>query len=322
MNYYLQHAETLKDIFNTKNLKINNNSIIINDKEYPIINDVIVLDKELLKDENKDENYFSKEIQQSFSHEWETYNNILEEHEDEFKLYFDIVDEELIRNKRVADLGCGIGRWSYFLAKTVKELILIDFSRSIFVARKNLKNFNNTIFFMGDITKLPFKENFADFVFSLGVLHHIPQDTLQEIRKFKNYASYSLIFIYYKLDNRPVIWRFLLKLITIIRLILAKIENKKIRIIITKILTYIIYLPLIKIGDLFEKLFSNGKLIPLYEFYKDKSIKRIEQDVYDRFFTSIEKRFSKKDILENLKDHFSDIVFSNNPPYWHFLLKR
>lgn len=321
MNYYLQHIETLKDIFDTKNLVINNNSIIVNDKEYPIINDVIILDKELLKDENKDDNYFSKEVQQSFSHEWETYGNILKEHEDEFKLYFDIVDEELVRDKRVADLGCGIGRWSYFLAKTVKELILIDFSRSIFVARKNLKKFNNTIFFMGDITKLPFKENFADFVFSLGVLHHIPQDTLQEIRKFKNYAPYSLIFIYYKLDNRPIIWRFLLKLITIIRLILAKIKNKKIRIIITKILTYVIYLPLIKIGDLFEKLFSNGKLIPLYEFYKDKSIKRIEQDVYDRFFTSIEKRFSKKEILENLKDHFSDILFSNNPPYWHFLLK-
>jgi hypothetical protein len=51
------------------------------------------------------------------------------------------------------------------------------------------------------------------------------------------------------------------------------------------------------------------------------SLTRIRQDVYDRFFTSIEQRVSKQEILE-LSDTFSEIVISDEVPYWHFLCKK
>ena len=63
-----------------------------------------------------------------------------------------------------------------------------------------------------------------------------------------------------------------------------------------------------------------SKLIPLYDSYSGKGIKRIEQDVYDRFFTSIEQRFERKDIME-LNDTFDNVTVSDNVPYWHFLCR-
>jgi len=65
------------------------------------------------------------------------------------------------------------GRWSYFLSKFAKEIILVDFFRFIFVARENLKGKDNCLFFMGDIKKLPSGPISALHFFS-GVLHHLP----------------------------------------------------------------------------------------------------------------------------------------------------
>jgi len=61
--------------------------------------------------------------------------------------------------------------------------------------------------------------------------------------------------------------------------------------------------------------------IPLHVNYAGKSLKRIQQDVYDRFFTRIEQRFSRKEIA-TLSDTYREIRFSERPPYWHFYCKR
>ena len=60
---------------------------------------------------------------------------------------------------------------------------------------------------------------------------------------------------------------------------------------------------------------------PLYESYHGKTLERIRQDVYDRFFTRIEQRFTREEIM-TLKDTFSNVIVSNQLPYWHFLVKR
>ena len=64
-----------------------------------------------------------------------------------------------------------------------------------------------------------------------------------------------------------------------------------------------------------------GSKVPLYDFYKGKSLGRIEQDVYDRFFTRIEQRVTRREI-ESLRDSFAEVTVSPNLPYWHFLARR
>jgi hypothetical protein len=83
---------------------------------------------------------------------------------------------------------------------------------------------------------------------------------------------------------------------------------------------YFIYLPLVIVGKLLRP-FNLSTHVPLYDFYHDKSMKRIEQDVYDRFFTRIEQRVSRKEI-EALRNTFSNVTVSDRLPYWHFLCTR
>ncbi len=79
-------------------------------------------------------------------------------------------------------------------------------------------------------------------------------------------------------------------------------------------------MPLVLLGRLMN-FADKGSIVPLYDFYKDKSFKRIKQDVYDRFFTAIEQRVSKKEIQE-LTDTFTKVLISRNLPFWHFYCKR
>ena len=66
---------------------------------------------------------------------------------------------------------------------------------------------------------------------------------------------------------------------------------------------------------------AHATKVPFYSIYGHMNLGRIRQDVYDRFFTRIEQRVSKKEILK-LSDTFSEIIVSDGLPYWHFLCRK
>lgn len=312
--YYRNKLESLQKIFGTNRIELTDQSIRIHGEEFPIRRDVIDFTTRLKSDT------FAEDIQYTFGAEWTAHHEIRPEHAQEFAQYFDLVDLPSLINARVCDLGCGSGRWSAFLQKKCRELVLVDFSEAIYVARENLKNADNAIFIRADITKLPLADNAMDFVFCLGVLHHLPVPCLDAVRSLKRLAPRLLVFLYYALDNRPFYFRVLLSLVSGVRLALARVRWEPARTFISRLGAVGLYLPLILIGKALSP-WGWGRYVPLYEFYKDKSLGRIEQDVYDRFFTRIEQRVSRAQIME-LKKDFSEVRISDHLPYWHFLLVR
>jgi len=130
--YYQDKINSLKSIFGKPELVLGEDFLQVDNTRYPIINDVIILSepnkytdfvrKELKLKENEPKNNpaFAEDIQYTFSQEWKEYNEILPEHKEEFLQYFDIVSLDALQNLRVLDLGCGNGRWSYYL-KDVAE---------------------------------------------------------------------------------------------------------------------------------------------------------------------------------------------------------
>ena len=169
---------------------------------------------------------------------------------------------------------------------------------------------------MGDLKKLPFRDSFADFLFCLGVIHHLPTYARDEVRSLKKYAPTLLIYLYHALDNRPFYFRILLGLVTPIRALVSKIRNQYFRKLFVEITAVAVHLPLVYVGKILKGL-GLSHMVPLSDGYDGKSIHRIQQDVYDRFFTRIEQRFTKAQIL-GLENTFDKITVSENLPYWHF----
>jgi hypothetical protein len=80
-----------------------------------------------------------------------------------------------------------------------------------------------------------------------------------------------------------------------------------------------LYLPLIYFSKFIERLGLKkiSNFIPL-SYYKTHSLNIIFNDALDRFGTPLEQRFSKEEIFTMMeKVGLTDIVFSDNEPYWH-----
>ncbi len=331
-SYYGDKEDLLRDLFGAREVRADGRQVEVDGAVYPVVDDVIVLlepwqytphvRRRLARrsETGGDPRVFAQDIQFTFGEEWERYGMALPEHEQEFQSYFDLVDLDGLRSSRVCDLGCGMGRWSSFLKDRVRELVLVDFSDAIFKARVNLLGAGHCLFFMGDLRRLPFRPDFCDFLFSLGVLHHLPTPCLDEVRALRKFAPRILVCLYYALDNRPSYFRPLLAGITGIRKVLCRFRDPSFRKFAALLGAALVYEPLVSLGRALEP-FGLGRHVPLYDIYKDKGLKRIEQDVYDRFFTRVEQRVSRADIM-GLKDAFSRVVLSDGLPYWHFLCRR
>lgn len=331
-SFYDDKIDLLRDLFGAREVRAEPRRIEVDGRAFPVLDDVIIL----LDPEQCTPNVrrrlalpaapggagrdFARDVQSTFGAEWERYGGAMAEHEAELRRYFDLVDLDGLRGRRVCDLGCGAGRWSRFLRDRVRELVLVDFSDAIFAARAALAGSGHCAFFMGDLKRLPFRDDFCDFLFSLGVLHHLPTPCLEEVRALRRFAPRLLVYLYYALDNRPFYFDPILRVVTGARSFLSRFHHPDFRKLVSFLGALLVYQPLVSLGKALQT-FGLGRHVPLYDIYRDKGLRRIEQDVYDRFFTPIEQRVTRKEILA-LEDSFSKVTVSDQIPYWHFLCER
>ena len=72
------------------------------------------------------------------------------------------------------DVGCGFGRHIYQAARHCATVVGVDFSQAIDAAYQNTRHLPNIHLVQADIYALPFAEKSFDIVYSIGVLHHLP----------------------------------------------------------------------------------------------------------------------------------------------------
>ena len=236
-----------------------------------------------------------------------------------YKNYFSIFPWNQINKSSIgADIGCGTGRWAYYVAPKIKTLYCVDpSSKALDIAKSNLNSNDNCVFLKEHVGNLSLQNDSLDFAYSLGVLHHIPDTfkALKEcVKKLKKGAPF-LVYLYYNFENKSFFFKFIWKLSNILRKIISSIpfEIKKL---ITDFLALIIYLPLARLSLLFSKLNINTSFIPL-SFYKDKSFYTMRTDSLDRFGTKIEQRFSKNEIHEMMTaSNLTRIIFLEREPFW------
>jgi uncharacterized protein YbaR (Trm112 family)/SAM-dependent methyltransferase len=81
---------------------------------------------------------------------------------------------DFFRGKVGADIGCGEGRFLYCAQEFGAEMVGLDLSEGVEVARSNTAGSPRCHVVQGDIYHLPFKSGVFDFAYSIGVLHHLP----------------------------------------------------------------------------------------------------------------------------------------------------
>lgn len=264
----------------------------------------------------------SKKIISDFGDEWEKFNQYKVKKDELLKIYKDYFFINPWTKKgsicKGIDLGCGTGRWAQFVAKKVNSLTVVDASeKSLLAAKKNLQFYKNVNFKQCDLTKLPFENNYFDFGYSLGVLHHIPniKKALSEIHRVLKPNAGFLLYMYYSLENEPFLYKNIWRFTNILRGVICKLP-KKIKMCVCDIIAFTIYYPLSKFSKILFFLGFDISKIPL-SYYKDKSFYTMRTDSLDRFGTSYEKRYTKKEILNLLEEKgFNRVKFSNRKPYW------
>ena len=103
--------------------------------------------------------------------------------------YFDILFEKAIfetiaelgldvdcTDKKILDVGCGFGRWSFRLSRLPAKVIGLDFCSEMIANALNLGSkveVENADFVVGCAEALPFRDNYFDMVLSVTELQHI-----------------------------------------------------------------------------------------------------------------------------------------------------
>lgn len=333
-SYYRDKTASLREVFGAARVEVEDGGLRVDERFLPVVDDVIVaLDAGRVPaglrprlagggpaDPGVASTPFAADIQYTFGEEWKSHSRLLPDHQAIFESYFDLIDLDGLAGRRVADLGCGMGRWSHFVAPRCGEIVLVDFSEAIFVARRNLQDVGNAIFVMADVLDLPFADDAFDLVYCLGVLHHLPADALDALRRLRRLAPQHLAYLYYSLDNRPAYFRAVLGAVSTIRVGLARVRSTRARSALTWAVATTVYAPLVALGSVLRPL-GLSKYVPLAEAYEGSSLAMLRQDAYDRFFTGIEQRFSRAEIM-TLTDTFASVTVSDDLPYWHFRCDR
>lgn len=236
----------------------------------------------------------ARRTQASFGYEWTEFNDWQQSGETNFQQYFGDLDRAWIAGRTVLDAGCGMGRHARQMASMAGRVVAMDFSRAIDQAARNTADLPNVTCIQGDITSPPVADAAFDFVYSIGVLHHIA-DTESAARRLLlkvKPGGRLRIYLYWKRRGLSAV---VLKLVDAVRTITTRMP-----------------FPLLKAFCLVLSLGLWMSIVVPYRVLSGLGAKRHEQwplaayarypfnvlynDQFDRFSAPIEQRWSREDV--------------------------
>lgn len=235
-----------------------------------------------------------------------------------FEEYFAVFPwEDLPKDAVGFDMGCGSGRWARWVAPKVGSLNCIEPSNAIDVARQQLSDFHNVQYYRASVDSSGLPNGSQDFGYSLGVLHHVPDTgmAIQSCADLLKKGAPLLLYLYYAFDNRPLWFRLIWKISDGLRHFISRMPPAM-KHIITDMIAVLVYWPMGSLSKVFDKLGLSVENIPL-SYYRNHSFYTMRTDSRDRFGTPLEKRFTRRQIIEMMGNAgLVDIKVSDGAPFW------
>jgi SAM-dependent methyltransferase len=260
-----------------------------------------------------------------FDREWASFSEVdTPEQSAIFDMYFDLVPASDLEARTVLDAGCGAGRWAVQVAKRGGRVVALDAGRSVEVASRNGRPWG-IAGVQGDVTRLPFRPGTFDLVYSLGVLHHVPdtEAAARELVRVLRPGGTCLLYLYYALDGRGLPFRAIFLTVDALRRVMSR-APRRVLVPLTDLIAALIYLPLARLGLLLRRLGLRriASALPL-SAYADRSFRVMRNDSLDRFGTRLEKRFTKTQVIDLMRRAgLENVRVSGSAPYWHAVGRR
>jgi SAM-dependent methyltransferase len=145
-----------------------------------------------------------------------------------------------------------------------------------------------------DLAHLPFAQEAFDFVYSYGVLHHMPapEEGLSELGRVAKRRAPIAIYLYEDFSDRSPVWRALLRLANVSRALTTRLPHRLL-FGLCRVGSPIVFLAF----TLPHKVLRRTGLLPSFAgsipFRHGKGPFSMTGDLYDRFSAPLEYRFSR-----------------------------
>jgi SAM-dependent methyltransferase len=280
---------------------------------------------------NRDQN-LDQEVINSFGREWaafdysETGND--EALDAQFLAYSSTIDLRQFNSSSsvAADFGAGSGRWTSRLLPHFSTVYALEPSDGASkVLKKKFANEPRVKIFQETVGANSIPAESLDLAMSLGVLHHIPDTELaiKDVASRIKSGGVFLCYLYYKLENKPLIYRGLFWVSNLLRWMISRLPYRARRLI-AQFIAVLIYLPLARTSKILGNRGKDVSNFPLHH-YANMPFMMLQNDALDRFGTRLEHRFSKKDITKMLRNagfDISTLKFSDLEPFWTFSVMK
>jgi len=234
----------------------------------------------------------------SFGFEWTRFPEMYDEWSRSFLEYMHPHLPQFFRGKKVLDAGCGNGRFAHYAAKYGAEVWAMDLGPAVEVAKRNTESAGKAQVIQADLHRPPFAPESFDFVYSIGVLHHLPdpEAAFQNLLRYLKPGGEIQIYLYWKPEGQPI-KRALLAVVTALRRITTRLPHR---------INYVLAFPAaVAAFAFFVWPYRLLKKLPGLKALADKlpmkqyanfPFRVCVNDQLDRFSAPIENRYTKQEV--------------------------
>jgi SAM-dependent methyltransferase len=236
----------------------------------------------------------------SFGYEWNAFSEMRPEWEENSRFYLaPIGGTESLDGLVALDAGCGMGRHSFHALNAGARLVALDVSEAIDVARRNCSEFlDRGLWVQADLLAPPFAPDSFDLVFSVGVLHHLPDPEagFRGLVGLLRPGGRIVIYVYHALEGERL-KQGLLRAVDLVRLVTTRMPLGLLRPLTTALgygLLVLVVSPYrVLSGIPMTRSLAEG--MPL-KAYARLPARVIVNDQFDRFSAPSERRYREADV--------------------------